>query len=90
MKEVPLELLLLVLQRVVFPDRCLILRHLVREVVDYAQYEGYHFSDVLRALAWYAREESSIDPDTQQTRSAVGSLLDEAANQAETKGRELP
>lgn len=90
MKEVSLRLLFLALRRVLFPERRFVLRQLIAEVVDYAQYEGYHFSDVLRATAWYAREESSFDPDTQQTRATVGSLLDEAAEQAETKGRELP
>lgn len=90
MKEISLRLLLLALRRIAFPERRLVLRQLVAEVVDYARYEDYHFSDVLLALAQYTKEESSIDPDTEQTRLAVASLLAEAAKQAETKGRELP
>ena len=90
MREVSLRLLFLALGRLLFPERRSVLRQLVVEVVDYAQYEGYHFSDVLRSMAQYAREESSVDPDTQETRSRVASLLETAAIEAETKGRELP
>lgn len=90
MSEVSLRLLFLALRRFLFPDRRLVLRQLVTEVVDYARYEDYHFSDVLRALAVYTKEESSFDPDTEETRLNVSSLLIEAANQAEVKGRELP
>ncbi|MGL4621496.1 MAG: hypothetical protein ACRCZS_20955 [Chroococcidiopsis sp.] len=90
MREVSLRLLFLALRRVLFPERRFVLRQLVAEVVDYARYEDYHFSDVLLALAWYAKEESSVDPDTQETRSTVASLLETAAIEAETKGRELP
>lgn len=90
MSEVSLRLLFLALRRFLFPDRRLVLRQLVAEVVDYARYEEYHFSDVLRALAQYTREESSIDPDTQETRSNVASLIETAAIEAETEGRQLP
>ncbi len=38
----------------------------------------------------YVQTKSSVDPDTELTRSVVASLLETAAIEAETKGRELP
>ena len=51
---------------------------------------GFHLSDYLVALANYVETQSSVDPDTEQTRATVASLLETAAIEAETEGRELP
>lgn len=81
--------LLLVALRLLFPAQ-FPLQELLSEVVEVAREGGYHFSDVLKTLALYVREESSVDPDTQQTRLSVASLLELAAEVSETYGRELP
>lgn len=66
------------------------LRQIVVATVNLVREMGFHFSDYLTALASYAQTESSIDPDTELTRLCVASLLETAAIEAETKGRELP
>lgn len=62
----------------------------ISTTVDILREMGFHFSDYLKAVAEYAENQSSVDPDTQQTRSTVASLLETAAIEAETEGRELP
>lgn len=66
------------------------LHHIIVATVNLVREMGFHFSDYLTALASYAQTESSIDPDTELTRFTVASLLETAAIEAETKGRELP
>lgn len=84
------QFLLQALRRFLRPARHAVLVQLVDELVAAARQEGYHFSDVLNALAEYTSTASSVDPDTEQTRSTVASLLEAAAVEAETPGRELP
>ncbi len=62
----------------------------ISTTIDVLREMGFHFSDYLTAVAEYAENQSSIDLDTEQTRSCVASLLETAAIEAETKGRELP
>lgn len=66
------------------------LQQIIVATVNLMREMGFHLSDYLTALAKYVETQSSIDPDTEQTRSTVASLLETAAIEAETKGRELP
>ena len=66
------------------------LQQIIVATINLTREMGFHFSDYLTALASYAQTESSIDPDTEETRSCVALLLETAAIEAETKGRELP
>lgn len=90
MRERSPQLLLLAFRRLLQPARHAALRQLVSEVVAVVRDEGYHLSDVLKALAEYTEAESSVDPATVQTRATVAALLLEAARAAEEEGRELP
>lgn len=66
------------------------LQQIIVATINLIREMGFHLSDYLTALASYVETESSIDPDTEQTRSTVASLIETAAIEAETKGRELP
>jgi phosphotransacetylase len=66
------------------------LQQIVVATVNLIKEMGFHLSDYLTALASYVQTKSSVDPDTELTRSVVASLLETAAIEAETKGRELP
>lgn len=52
--------------------------------------DGFHFSDLLRALSDYAKRESVVERESQSTWSVVAFMLQEVAEVAETKGKELP
>lgn len=54
------------------------------------QEEGMRLSDVLRAIALHARSESAKLPADRSSWEAVATLLEAAALEAETPGRELP
>lgn len=66
------------------------LLQLVSELLLALYEEGFHFSDLLTALSEHAKRESAVESASQPTWSAVASLLQDAAEIAETKGRELP
>lgn len=66
------------------------LQQVVVATINLIREMGFHLSDYLAALASYVETHSSVDPDTQETRSTVASLIETAAIEAETKGRELP
>lgn len=63
---------------------------IVATTVNLVREMGLHLSDYLKALATYVETQSSLDPDTEETRAIVSSLLQTAASDAEAKGRELP
>lgn len=90
MREYSPLVLLQALRRFLFPARRTALRELLGELVEAVRVEGYHFSDILIALADYAQIDSSIDEDTEQTRATVVTLLQQAAQAAERPGREIP
>ena len=66
------------------------LQQIIVATVNLSREMGFHLSDYLSELATYVQTESSVDPDTELTRSTVASLIETAAIEAETKGRELP
>ena len=90
MREYSPFVILQALRRFLIPARRTALRNLLGELVEAARVEGYHYSDILTALADYAQIDSSFDPDTEQTRATVVTLLQQAAQAAETPGREIP
>lgn len=57
-------------------------------LIMFLQDRGYHTSQVFEGLAEYFRVEHH--PDEQETWEAVARLMDAAAHEAETRGRELP
>lgn len=66
------------------------LLQLVSELVLALNEEGFHFTDLLIALSEYAKRESVVERESQPTWNIVASMLQEVAEVAETKGRELP
>jgi hypothetical protein len=62
----------------------------VGRLIMFLQDMGYHTSQVFEGMASYARHESRYHGDNRQTWEAVAALLEAAAKEAETPGRELP
>ena len=64
---------------------------IIGEFVSLSQQNGYHLSDILKGFSDYATERIEREsPEIQPTWRTVSTLLQAAAVEAETPGRELP
>lgn len=91
MRDPSPQLVLLALRRLLHSARQAALRQLVSEIVHAVWDENYHISDLFKALADFVQTERSLNlEEMEQTMITVASLLEQAAQEAETPGRELP
>lgn len=66
------------------------LKQIIVATIQIVRQLGFHLSDFLFVLAEFVKDESNLDFADLTTRNTVEILLEAAAQEAATPGRELP